>query len=65
MVLEWFENEITGEGIEYSWGASKRWHRRRSYSDKYSYANFLALVKESMERVTMKMARRFLAKEGI
>ena len=57
-----FHCEIAGEGIEYSWGASKKWYRRRSYADKRSFANFLKLVKESMERVTMKMARRFSAK---
>ena len=57
-----FHCEIAGEGIEYSWGVSKRIYRKYSFQEKRSFQNFVKLVKESLDKVSIQMCRRFSAK---
>ena len=57
-----FHCEIAGEGIEYSWGASKRWYRKQSFAAKRSFDNFEILVMNSLKRVNINMCRRFSRK---
>ena len=57
-----FHCELAGGGIEYSWGASKRYYRKQPLSTKKSYANFEKLVRWSVDRVSVQMCRRFSAK---
>ena len=54
--------ELAGEGIEYSWGASKRVYRKQPIMKKKSVKNFESLVTSSLNSVTIKMARKFSAK---
>ena len=56
-----FHCELAGEGIEYSWGASKRLYRKQPISKKISIANFLSLVKQCIDYITPMMATRFSA----
>ena len=54
-----FHCEIAGEGIEYSWGASKRIYRRHPLSKKRSIFEFKNLVDSSVKTVTIPMVRKF------
>lgn len=54
-----FHCELAGEGIEYSWGASKRYYRRQPITMKRSTLNFERLVKDSINKVSTMMCRRF------
>ena len=57
-----FHCELAGEGIEYSWGASKRYYRRISLKNKKSFSDFVDSIRKSLYRVNIDMARRFSAK---
>ena len=57
-----FHCEIAGDGVEYSWGASKRWYRKQSFASKRSFTNFEILVMNSLKRVNIEMCRRFSRK---
>ena len=57
-----FHCELAGEGIEYSWGASKRVYRRYPLKRKRFASKFEACVKRSISLVTPLMANRFSAK---
>lgn len=54
-----FHCELAGEGIEYSWGAAKRFYRKQSLKDKKTFQQFIELVKTSISRINVQMARRF------
>ena len=54
--------EITGEGIEYSWGASKRLYRKYPLKDKRQCKQFRKLAKECVEKVNIPMSRKFSRK---
>ena len=56
--------ELAGKGIEYSWGASKRYYRRQSITMKRSTLNFEKLVKNSVNKVSTMMCRRFPESRG-
>jgi len=57
-----FHCELAGEGIEYSWGASKRYYRSQPLSKKKSYRSFDELVRWSVGKVSIQMCRRFSGK---
>ena len=57
-----FHCELAGEGIEYSWGASKKIYRRYPLKRKRFSSNFKACVKQSISMVTPLMVNRFSAK---
>ena len=57
-----FHCELAGEGIEYSWGVSKKIYRKKTFQEKRSFESFVRLVKESLDRVTVEMARKFSKK---
>ena len=57
-----FHCEIAGEGIEYSWGASKRWYRRKPLRVKRTTKEFRELVSNCVKRVDVNMAREFSRK---
>ena len=54
--------ELAGDGIEYSWGASKRIYCRKPLSEKKQSLHFKGLVKLCVKSVCIHMARRFSAK---
>ena len=54
--------EIAGEGIEYSWGASKRWYRRKPLRVKRTTKEFRELVSNCVKKVDVTMARKFSRK---
>ena len=57
-----FHCEFAGEGIEYSWGASKRYYRSQPLSKKKSYRSFDKLVRWSVGKVSIQMCRKFSGK---
>ena len=57
-----FHCELAGESIEYSWGVSKRYYRRQPITMKRSTVNFERLVKDSIDKVSTMMCRRFSRK---
>jgi len=57
-----FHCELAGEGIEYSWGASKRYYRRQPITMKRSTINFELLVRDSISKISTMMCRRFSRK---
>jgi len=57
-----FHCELAGEGIEYSWGASKRYYRRQPITMKRSSVNFERLMKDSINKVSTMMCRKFSRK---
>ena len=57
-----FHCKLDGEGIEYLWGAPKRFYRHQPINKKRSVVDFERLVKLSLLMVTLAMSRRFLAK---
>ena len=54
-----FHCELAGEGIEYSWGMSKRMYRKKPIAEKRSVANFERLVTLSLSQVSIDSCRRF------
>ena len=54
--------EIAGEGIEYSWGASKRYYRKEPLAMEKQTSNFKALVSTCIARINISMCRKFLRK---
>ena len=54
--------KLAGEGIKYSWGASKRVYRRKPLSEKKQSAHFKALVRSCVMNISIPMVRRFSAK---
>ena len=54
-----FHCELAGEGIEYSWGLSKRIYRKKPIAEKRSVANFERLVSLSLSQVSIDNCRRF------
>lgn len=61
-VIPKFHCELAGEGLEYSWGASKRIYCRNPLGAKRSVVNFEKLVKKSLGKVTKSISCRFSAK---
>ena len=57
-----FHCELAGEGIEYSWGASKRLYRKKPLYQKRSFEKFIGSVKECISKVTPMMCQRFSMK---
>ena len=57
-----FHCELTGEWIEYAWGAAKRMYRRQPIQKKRSVANFEDLVTQSLNYISVGMVRRFSGK---
>ena len=57
-----FHCELAGEGVEYSWGASKRIYRKLPLSKKRSYSNFEHQVKKALSCVNVGMCRKFSGK---
>ena len=57
-----FYCKLAGEGIEYTWGASKRMYRRQSIQMKRSVADFEMLVPKSLNYISIGMVRRFSGK---
>ena len=57
-----FHCELAGEGIEYSWGASKKIYRRYPLKRKRFASKFEACVKRSISLVSPLMANRFSSK---
>ena len=57
-----FHCKLAGEGIEYSWGASKRYYRRQPLSMKKHSGHFKETVSKSIQMVTVDMYRKFLRK---
>ena len=57
-----FHCELAGEGIEYSWGASKRLYRREPLHKKRQSGEFKRLVHECVSKVNINMVRRFSQK---
>ena len=53
---------MAGEGIEYTWGASKRFYCRAPLSSKRLVVSFDLLVRRSIEGVDISMCRRFAVK---
>jgi hypothetical protein len=53
--------EIAGDGIEYSWGLSKKYYRNLPLQSKKGLANFRESVIDSVRRVTVDSARKFSA----
>ena len=51
--------ELAGEGIEYDWGAAKKWYRRQPLVSKRSKKKFTETVKESLQKVTLDYRRSF------
>jgi hypothetical protein len=54
--------EIAGDGIEYSWGLSKRGFRRLALAQKRGKGNFHEAVKQCLSLVKVEHARRFSAR---
>ena len=57
-----FHCELAGEGVEYSWGASKRIYRKIPLSKKRSYFKFERQVKKSLAQININMCRKFSGK---
>ena len=54
--------ELTGDGIEYSWGAFKRIYQKKTLTLNHSTVNFEQLVKLSINNVSKQIYHRFSAK---
>ena len=57
-----FHCELAGEGIEYSWGASKKIYRRYPLSIRKTFELFQAAVLKALRSVNIISCRRFSAK---
>ena len=54
--------ELAGEGIEYTWGASKRYYRKEPLAMKKQSKDFKLLVTTCIEKIDVAMARKFSRK---
>ena len=54
--------EIAGEGVEYSWGISKKFYRSLPLSVKKGLVNFRASVRQSVNHVSIHHVRKFAAR---
>jgi hypothetical protein len=54
--------ELAGEGIEYSWGLSKKKYRRQPYADKKGKSAFKELLVKCLKLVNVGHQRKFSAK---
>lgn len=57
-----FHCELAGEGIKYSWGASKWFYCKQSLQSKKNVKQFFALIKKSIQTVNTQMTRHFVGK---
>lgn len=59
--------ELAGEGIEYDWGCSKRYFRKRrsEVAGSIKWENFLELVKDSLRQISMEKALRYARRAGM
>ena len=57
-----FHCEIAGEGIEYCWGLTKRFFRKKLLSEKNTKAKFNDMVIESMNYIKKEHVRKFAGK---
>ena len=62
LVTPKYRCELAGEGIEYSWGLSKRFFRKLPLTNKKGRANFLESVRICLAHVDVTHARKFSAK---